>query len=300
MKFREKAREIYEHGVEERSNFTPSGVPLRMFNYWLQYSDGVKAQRIRGGKKENFCHYWRVVFLWAPLWFIGRNILHFVDKYVATKTGIAVVLAMYLALSALLILAGGVVGGVLMVAIPYALLGIVAGLVLTEPDYNSHWKYVAIAAPTSGIVLGGKWVKDHWNHNWDEPIAKAVFFILVSIAVGVAALGIYVLIMQLGILGFLLLAAAILTGAGIIFAVCWTIVSLIEGLRNRNRHHWQEILSEYDERGEAYPADFKVRHSRWRRFWTGVADFFVLLAQVVRVKKWKICPIVEVDTDRRS
>jgi hypothetical protein len=29
-------------------------------------------------------------------------------------------------------------------------------------------------------------------------------------------------------------------------------------------------------------------------FFTGVADFFILLGQIVRVKKWKICPLVEV------
>jgi uncharacterized membrane protein len=31
-----------------------------------------------------------------------------------------------------------------------------------------------------------------------------------------------------------------------------------------------------------------------KRFLSGVVDFLVLLAQIIRVKKWKICPLVEI------
>jgi hypothetical protein len=36
------------------------------------------------------------------------------------------------------------------------------------------------------------------------------------------------------------------------------------------------------------------------KIFSGIGDLVVLLAQVVRVKKWGICPLVEIDDERDS
>ena len=51
-------------------------------------------------------------------------------------------------------------------------------------------------------------------------------------------------------------------------------------------------------RGEITPDEYvygpKKEPGRLKKFFAGLGDFFVLAANVVRVKKWKICPLVEV------
>ena len=69
--FRTKARDIKQAAEAERGNFQPTGAPLRLYNYWLERTNSKRGIAVRlGVSRENFCHFWRVVAIWAPfMWF---------------------------------------------------------------------------------------------------------------------------------------------------------------------------------------------------------------------------------------
>lgn len=52
MSLRGKASEVLAEGVAQRGHFTPSGAPLRMYNYWLNNSVSNRALNIRTGVKR--------------------------------------------------------------------------------------------------------------------------------------------------------------------------------------------------------------------------------------------------------
>ncbi len=63
---RQKIGEVRQAGAEKRRNWNPNSDSghYKMYRWWLRKS----GKRIN---RENFCHYWRVVFIWAPLrWII--------------------------------------------------------------------------------------------------------------------------------------------------------------------------------------------------------------------------------------
>src|SRR6478609_6954006 len=137
MSLRDKAREIKAEGESERGNFTPHGVPLRMYNYWLNSTDGKKALAIRVGiRKENFCHFWRVVAIWAPLLWIGRVLERVIFNPI---TGALVATAAAVALIASLFIwhnFAAVMGMVLVVVLALAVIvcGAVGGASLAIPE----------------------------------------------------------------------------------------------------------------------------------------------------------------------
>lgn len=120
-----------------------------------------------------------------------------------------------------------------------------------------------------------------------------------------------------GVLGLLLLAAAgllvgaamasfweFLIGIGLFFGI----VGLVFGLaylgdivtrgRRAKRKAENDARLEAMLRGEISSDEYiygpKKEPGRLKKFFAGLGDFFVLAANVVRVKKWKICPLVEV------
>lgn len=59
-----KSQEILERGRQERATFTPEpgSAPTRAYQYWVN-----KRRNGEYPKNENFCHFWRVILIWAPL-----------------------------------------------------------------------------------------------------------------------------------------------------------------------------------------------------------------------------------------
>lgn len=60
-RLRDRARQVRERGTRERRNWNPSpeSAHYRLYRKWDEITGKAPA-------KENFCHYWRVVLLWAP------------------------------------------------------------------------------------------------------------------------------------------------------------------------------------------------------------------------------------------
>jgi MFS family permease len=96
----------------------------------------------------------------------------------------------------------------------------------------------------------------------------------------------------LNTLWVVLTALGFVAGIVVLFIVLWTVGTYIEGKRALTREKQKQAAAVYiAETGDLPP----VKPSRTSRFFSGLGDFLVLLVQVVRVKKWKICPIVEID-----
>lgn len=310
---RAKAREIKAEGEAERGNFTPSGVPKRLYQWWLANTNSKKGKAIRwGDRKENFCHFWRVVLIWAP--FMGL-------RKAAEKA--------------------------LPFIIGVALLAIVAGfvaLLVFEPSLLWQIPVVAVAAVVIILIMFGIPVGIEWAtgpepfENVDMSTGRAykwmrffvptvvVFFLIAKFFLKVGPVvgrffegkGHLVAgaLAVLGVIGFELalaltsgwvfalqmtglMVAIAIAGLFVVF-LCALLSDYISGLRAKARRRDDALLDAFIEKHGRMPTKAEQRKppGRLARFFTGMADFIVLIAQVVRVKKWKICPVVEVEVDR--
>lgn len=261
---RSKAQEIRAAGEAERGNFTPHGVPKRMYQYWLANTNSVNGNRIRSGRrKENFCHFWRVVAIWAPLMFLADK----GEKFVTSKAGIvSIALAL---LATLFFVVTSTIGWM------DFLVGLGVG--------------IAVVAGVMGLIVGGTWLHDN-----KPKVLERIFIGLV----GVGVLGLLTaLVLDFGFIALAVVAGVIAGVAAFIFGVVM-IGEWVSGVRAVAAEK-REAEFDADDDHEAYQAPERKPLPAWLQvignFFKGVGDFLVLSAQIVRVKKWKICPIVEVD-----
>lgn len=264
-KFRAKAAEIKEAGIAERGNFTPQGVPLRMYNWWLSNSPSDKAADIRrGARKENFCHFWRVVLIWTPLiW----SFLTFAAA-VTTKTGMVV--------SA--IIAVGILSVVVTTAGSWIGFFTILGLAL------------AVIVAFFAVIMTGVWLAERYD--WFEPA------LAITAITGFLGWLLVVGLIEQGPILFAYILAGALGLAAVIF-VGWKFADFIAGKRalreaNMNKEWDKYVAGEGPnpyERPAHVPNKFETAINA---FFRGVGDFLILITQVVRVKKWGICPLVEV------
>lgn len=270
--FKAKSEEIVAVGEANRGDFTPEGVPLRMYNYWLRHSSSDKAEAILAGtRRENFCHFWRVVAIWAPLRWLGEK---FIDVVEAKYTG--VIFGILVALAIVSIAFGG--GG-------FAGLLLLGGIL------------VAAAVIFAALFMLVNYLEDH------PKVAKVVGWGVAGIAATVALVA---FLYGTGFVGLGILVAggviALLVRANIERLSDW-VERRREAQRKRDAERraarQREINEFYNEHGY-YPheASKYKEPSRLDKFFRGVGDFIIMAANVVRVNKWKICPLVEVGGGR--
>jgi hypothetical protein len=75
MSITDKKEEILAKGEAQRGQFDPEpgSAPVRMYQYWVDNS-WVHGQS--APTRENFCHYWRIVLIWGPLWWLFLHTLY--------------------------------------------------------------------------------------------------------------------------------------------------------------------------------------------------------------------------------
>jgi len=289
MSFRDKADEVKAAGERARSNWTPQGKPLEWYKAWVA---DRRARHKSVPERENFCHYWRVVAIWYPLSVLRNK----ADDISQSRAFWPVVLSVL----GLAVLAGLVTGSILNTAFFYGLLitigifyvfvGFIVGLAIgSEGDFDDDWPVLA-AFVTSWPLYG--------LARWTNSLSKSTKD---KVAVGiVVVLFLFIAIMLLSILfsaagwlwGSVVLGVILAVAAGIYFFggsfISW-IAYRREQRENARYDAWEESYSA--PREPAAPKEPGVVS----RFFHAVGDFLILLAQVVRVNKWKICPLVEVD-----
>lgn len=272
--FRSKAREIKAAGEAERGNFTPTGVPKRMYGYWLRNTTSVNGRRIREGRrKENFCHFWRVVAIWAPVMFLKNK----AEDFVTSKVGaVSMVLA---ALAAIFLVVNSTIGFV------DFLIGLGIGF--------------AVIAAVMGLIVGGTWLHENKPKALERiflgGIALAVLAFLVALVVD---FGFIALAWVAGIIGGIALAVFILVKVGEWINGLRAIAR--EKARTADEEAWEKFYAGEGPDPSARPEP--TPPPAWAvaigNFFRGIGDFLILAGQVVRVKKWKICPMVEIPQEK--
>jgi hypothetical protein len=298
---RDKAREIKAAGEAERGNFEPTGAPKRIYNYWLSETNSRKGMRIRlGDQKENFCHFWRVVVIWAPFMFFRRTVGRILSNPVVLGGLVAALLAFVIwagitwaALGAgLLIALGGVIG------LGLVLFSIFSGVSMAQKDDDEReeWdlpparvaKWGAIIFPTFLIAYGfTKAIKSDYDVYFIAGI-MVLFFggFLTSIAVEEGILA------ALAVIGFILAIAA---GLLLVLLACFFLSDFVTGLRATRKMKAREAREEYFVEHGTYPELVVRKPNKFKKFLSSVGDMVVFVAQVLRVKKWKICPTVDIN-----
>lgn len=278
----DKTRDTIERGKENRGDFTPKAgsVPVRMYNYWLRQSKTPGAALIRtGARKENFCHYWRVVAIWAPL----RALLNAGDAFLNSRFAGAAIIAVGVALLAYGALTiNGFWSGLLIA------LGIILGI------------SAAIAAIVGSAILVCEKIPEKFPN-----FARRVENVFKSPKTwlglgGLVVAGIIVLTSGTNPVSYLVWGLIIgsLTLAGL------AIVKLIDyenGKAAKRQEEWDALTWEDQDKiidYLDYINNVKKEPSRIQvaivNFFGHIYDFLELGVQVVRVNKWKICPLVEI------
>ena len=256
-KFRERAREIRAKGVAERGNFTMRGVPLKIWNYWYSKTDKVID-------RENFCHYWRVVFFWAPLYFLADKILDFLDT-----------------------LAGKIL-------VTLAVIGLVVWGATASVDFMILLLVMLGVTVFVTLIFGlAHLAEKNLSPKTRRRLGTTIAWILLAAVAAVLLLLLYLAWLDFGIIAFAwifgVLAFVVALGFGMAY-----LADLLVGRRavNIDRDH-EELMAYVNEHGHMPEAEPR-EPGRVSKFFSGIGDFVVLIAQVVRVKKWKICPMAEV------
>lgn len=311
MSLRQKAREVKEAGIAERSNFTPQGVPKRMYQWWLRESNSKRARAIKyGSRKENFCHFWRVVLFWAP----ARKVAYTIDKYLlngyvgAFFLGLLALAALtFVILNPLTFVIGlGIATGVVLEGT-----GIFAGVsaAMTPSQRNQYDMLVDRRAIAAFFVLGlplatlaflvtrtGRFYSEHLT-DYNKQFAIAISSLLVLAGgLSMALLG------GISLLAVVLGAIALVAVGGVFVVILFNVMATyIDGKRAIAKAKREDRLAVYIAENGHEPQYVPNRFEKaFMAFFAGLGDFIVLIAQVIRVKKWKICPIVEIEDDRAA
>jgi magnesium-transporting ATPase (P-type) len=306
MSLRDKAREVKEAGVAERGNFTPDGVPLRVYKWWLEQSKSKRASAIRNGtRKENFCHFWRVVLVWAPLRKLWHGVLN-IAPWLALAVGLTALGIFIYALVTVPSVLTFVLQVLLATLITACLIaGFPAGATLAmspERRKRNDMLPMKFAVPLAVVGLPTATVafvitkvvclyRDHLRA-YDKQVALGTAVAVLAAAATLIGIG-------AGWLTLLVVSGTILALACTVFGLIilgMVFSDYISGKRAMTKLRISDAREKfYDEHGH-WPEDETREPSLVSKFFSGIGDFIILLAQVVRVNKWKICPIVEVDT----
>lgn len=283
---RARAQEIKEAAAEERGNYEPPAVPRRIYDYWTKHSLAEVPER------ENFCHFWRVVAIWAPLTFVRVQLV----RIGSSNTGLGVLVGLYVTTFVLLAFTDAWAATVAGLGAPYVIAGVLAGAYrVAENDFDRiETALFYFTLPVSGpLFLVGKAIKN-FPKRWEEKLKTAMLVFAVAVFVVLVVAWLYVLFVEYGWLGIGLLLAGIAGAAALIVGLVY-LTNFIAGRRAIKRKAESEALFDAIERGER--VSFTKPPGRLSRFFSGLADMLIFVAQVVRVKKWKICPIVRIERE---
>lgn len=316
--WRELARKIKERGTLERRNWDPhpDSAHYRVYRYWQRKSKHMHVTN------ENFCHYWRVVFLWAPLHWLAF------PAFVVLVVGAVGMFGWLIAANILTVLE--VVSVLLLVM---ALIGYIVGsvLVLMQLLYElndelcshmeGHWldrrsaSFMPLATFLSAPVLilatavfsivsllvtflllesdyqlysrAANWFK-YAQFNDKRPVRWFRPWMVVPGAIVALSPWLHAARVLLVVCGVIILAVLVLGILAFLADAAKDIAAHIEKPRFLQRNTPTKSTSDRD-------ADTEVAspRSRVRRIVSGTLDMLSLVWAIVLVRKWRVCPMVE-------
>lgn len=233
MNLQEKQAAILAEGKRRRGNFSPApgSAPLRAYNYWAENGGTVP-------KQENFCHFWRVVVIWAPIYWLIFNVVE---------------------------------------------------PIFTNRVSRAVGRGIAWVFETPYKAYTNKWTLSQRRKFWDRLGITLVSMIGVALLVVVGTL----FVMNFG--DAWLPTLLVFGGVATLFAVIIGLAYVYDELKTRYDAKRFVARQEAIENGNFTWAEPK-EPGRVKKFFRGIGDFFTLIAQIIRVKKWKICPLVQIPT----
>lgn len=287
MSLREKAQEVKAAGEAARGDFTPSGAPLRAYKYWAARSKNVPD-------RENFCHFWRVVVFWAPFMAFRRG----VESMFSSPVFLGLVAAVCLVA---IVLAGltwtefGAAALLVFVTI-YACAGLVFGAVYADEKAkgrSENWlKWSTFATlPTSWASYSAMTVSNKLDRSTKRTVGNALLALIATAGL------IAILVAGFADLGwsFLLVLLGFVLALAVFVAVIIALGNVAQSLR---AYKYEKKAAAIDN-DEDEPVEEKTP-GKVSQLLTSIADFLILAVQVVRVNKWKICPLVTIDEVDRT
>lgn len=302
-KWRDIAQEVKAEGEARRGNFSPEpgSWPDRSYRYW-------RDAQFDPPKRENFCHFWRVAVLWSPMLRFRRWWNRHED--VITITFFSLLGAVIFGLIGWGIVSEQNTGEILafigigVVGFLYVLAGIGGGVMMGDPDadigFSERALFIAtlpISVPVYGLARFFNGAPGKWMNKHGLQILMGMAMLGVSLALGSLCYGI---ISSKGLAGVFIVG---LIGA-VLFSAAWVIRNAgdwVAGWRARQDRIEEERLEKlYAEWGTISP-DLPAAEPK-ERTWVGkkmraAGDLLILVGQVVRVNKWKICPYVTIIDD---
>lgn len=304
-----RASEVKARGVAERGNFVPPDFIQTIYKYWLAHTNSDKGKKVRyGERKENFCHFWRVVAFWAPLMAVRRGIAAAAPviltlasiaavatvAIVLTLTGSWLDLGMIVLMAALILYVGvGLMAGV---GVGYELASENKRL---RKEQDEYWLY--LFAPTSMPAypagrffywLGRKW-KNTPSFRRNTGMTVAVLSVIATVALYVLAF-IFATKSALIMTGIIAGATALVAIVGFIGV---HIADYVNGKRKIAEEAEAEFKASLDENEYYEYMRLAQEPSNFAKFMIAIGDVIVFTFQVIRVNKWKICPLVDIDTN---
>ena len=235
MSISDKNEAILAKGEAQRGQFDPEpgSAPVRMYQYWAEHA------WVHGAilpTRENFCHYWRVVLIWGPLWFLFMHTLY--------------------------------------------------------PIFTSRPAHAAARGLRKIHIPDG--IKSFFNKNGEKIVEWMMYIIAGVMALLLLGAVVYNLFTHpantLIILGIVLGALAVI--AGLVAVISYFVEKSDAKKRELRNAQWNAYY-----RGEGpAPVDEYARKEpgRVKRFFKAVKEYLVVFFNVLRTKKWKICPFVTV------
>ena len=284
--FRSKAEQVYAQGALERGEFTPTGAPKRVYQYWASHAKHVP-------KTENFCHFWRVVVFWAPLAWLREKVANLFSK---SKTWYAIAAVVLTTIIALSIFVDPFF--IMLIVAPY----ISAGVICAGETWRDPWSEARVEKPmlwTAPIsypayfALNGIHKVD--EDTWFKILASAggllmLTFVGAALIDGYSEIGWWVLLWALA--APVAILALIAAGVTFSYLIDKYTHKRAEAREARRDAYWRGEISREEYYGTREPS----RVALWLRAkLRPVGEFILLFWNIVRVNKWKICPIVKID-----
>lgn len=303
-KWREIASEVKAEGEARRGNFSPEpgSWPDRSYRYW-------RDAQWDPPQRENFCHFWRVAVIWSPVLRVRRFFRRNQEWIVGGLIGLAVVgilgtLAWVIISDDNTMMTLGWIGAVIAVML-YVLMGISMGVYMADPEeeMDGFQKTLAVlSAPVSVLVYGFVRFVDGAPGRW---LARHGLQIVMGLLLGGLALFLgfvaYDLISSNGAAGVFYVGFIV----AFLFTVAWVARNggdWVAGWRARKERieaeRYEKWLAEFENENDTPQVESVPRKPTWvGRKVRAAGDLLILIGQVVRVNKWKICPYVTIVDD---
>jgi len=164
--------------------------------------------------------------------------------------------------------------------------------------------------PVGLLAFGVARLVKGWNRDWNDVAGKVIVSVFVLALAAVVVWAAVLFTLEYGLLFWGIIGGCLLGGALIVLGLK-LLVTFVEGRRKQRREEDKKVWLDDEEptyvsvappKKSRTPSRFERALLRFLDAFGGlivtvasaIADFLIFVFQVARVKKWKICPMVEI------